>query len=115
MIEQRQVTLAGAGQADLLDTDDVSGKKSLLRGAVAYESMFGFMLIASTTNVDYELLAGNRTVARGRVGGGGTVGVFPTENTAAVQGPFEVDAGEELQFNIDAAGATSVMAVVERE
>lgn len=114
MQEQRQVTLAAAGTNDLLSTDDVSGKASLLRGAANQSSFFGVLLIATTTNVDFELLAGVRTLARGRVGGGGTVGTFPTEQTAAPLGPFEIGPGEELTLPVVAGGATSVMAVVER-
>lgn len=115
MQENRQVTLAAAGNADMLSTDDVSGKKSLLAAASGQDSNFIFSLIATTATVDYELLAGVRTVARGRAPGAGVAGTFPTETTATGLGPFRVFAGEELALNLVAGAAMSTMAVIERE
>lgn len=115
MNEMRQITFGAAGQGDLLSSSDVSGKPSLLRPAAAFPTAFGISMIASATDYDFEVLAGSRTLARGRVPGGGTAGTFPTPTTSQPLGPFPVNAGEELAVNITAGSAASIMAIVERD
>lgn len=115
MTEDREVLFAAAGTQDLLSTDDLTGRKSLLAGAVDFDTVVTFMIQATTTAVDYEILSGSRTVARGRISTGGTIGLMPTPTTAA-QKSFLCLAGEELTAPVtNATGTPSVMMIIDRE
>lgn len=114
MDESREVLFAAAGTQDILGTDDLSGKKSLLAGAHDVDTEVAFMIIGTTTSMTYELLAGSRTISRGQVSTGGTIGVQPTPTTAAVKTAV-VLAGEELTMPITSTtGTPSCMVTIER-
>jgi len=114
MDEGREILFAAAGTQDILGTDDLSGKKSLLAGAHDVPTEVAFMIIATTTSCSYELLAGNRTLSRGRISTGGTIGVQPTSTTAAVKSGVVLP-GEELTMPVTSTtGTPSVMVAIER-
>lgn len=114
MQENRQVTFAAAGNFEMLGTDDVTGRESALRQAVAEDTSVDLSIVATTTSVDFEVQSGSRTVARGRAATGGTAGVFPTPDRPQVA--FTCFAGEELSvFVTNATGTPSVMMQIERE
>lgn len=114
MQENRQVTFAAAGNFEMLSTDDVTGRESALKGSVDEDTSVEVSLIASTTAVDFEVQSGGRTIGRGRIGTGGTVGVFPTPDRPQLA--FTCFAGEELSvFVTNSTGTPSVMMTIERE
>ena len=114
MDESREVLFAAAGTQDILGTDDLSGKKSLLAGAHDVPTEVSFMVIGTTTSMTYELLAGSRTVSRGQVSTGGTIGIQPTPTTAAVKTAIVLP-GEELTMPITSTtGTPSCMVTIER-
>jgi len=114
MQETRQVTFAAAGNFEMMSTDDVTGRASALRQAVEEDTSVEASIVASTTTVDFEIQSGSRTVARGRIATGGTVGVFPTPDRPQVV--FTCFAGEELSvFVTNSTGTPSCMLSIERE
>ena len=117
MREYRQVELAISGNAEMLSTDDITGKKSMLSQAVEEDTEFGYVFLCEDDLVDVEVLAGDRTVVRGRLASGLTAGNMPTPNDA-IAGDFTVFAGEEISVFISNTGAVAtprVAAVFDRE
>lgn len=114
MQENREVLFAAAGNFEMLGTDDVTGRESGLRGAVGEDTMVQASIVATTVAVDFEIQSGGRTIARGRIATGGTIGVFPTLDRPQVE--FTCFAGEELSvFVTNSTGTPSVMLTIERE
>jgi len=114
MQEQREVLFAAAGSFEMLGTDDLSGRASGLRQAVEVDTKVELSIIATTAVVSYEVQSGSRTVARGRIGTGGTITVFPTPDRPSVV--FICFAGEEISvFVTSTTGTPSVMMTIERE
>lgn len=115
MIEEREVLFAAAGTEDMLGTDDVSGEDSMLREAEGFWTEITFGLLGTTTSMDYTLRAGTETLAKGRIGSGGTIGVMPTETTAAFK---TVMCPPNLRLAlpvVNATGTPSAMLVIGRE
>lgn len=115
MQEQREILFAAAGTKEMLGTDDVTGKKSKLSQSANVITAVGILLIATTVSSDFQIFSGDRTVASGRVGTGGTIGKFPSTNDAAPIS-FLCFPNEELSVEITSAtGTPSVMMVIERD
>jgi len=114
MQENRIVTFAAAGNFEMLGTDDLTGRESGLRQAVEEDTKVELSLVGTTTSVDFEIQSGARTVGRGRVATGGTIGIFPTPDRPQLV--FTCFAGEELSaFVTNSTGTPSVMLTIERE
>lgn len=116
MREYRQVEMVANANAELLSTDDITGKRSMLSQAVEEDTEFGFAFLAEDALVDVEVLAGDRTVVRGRLGSGLTAGLMPTPDNA-IAGDFTVFAGEEVSIFLTntSSGTPRVAAVLDRE
>lgn len=115
MQEQREVLFAAAGTKEMLGTDDITGRKSKLAHSVEVITAVGILIIATTTAVSFTITSGDRTVASGKVGTGGTVGKFPSTNDVAPIS-FLCFEGEELSVEVtNATGTPSVMMVIERD
>jgi len=114
MQENREVLFAAAGNFEMLGTDDVTGRESGLKGAVDEDTEVELSIVGTTTAVDFEVSSGGRTVGRGRIATGGTIGVFPTPDRPQLV--FTCFAGEELSvFVTNSTGTPSVMLTIERE
>lgn len=114
MQENRQVTFAAAGNFEMMSTDDVTGRESGLKGAVDEDTQCELSIVATGVSTDFEVQSGGRTVGRGRVASGGTIGVFPTPDRPQLV--FTVFAGEEISvFVVNSTGTPSVMLSIERE
>lgn len=114
MQENREVLFAAAGNFEMMSTDDVTGRESGLKGASDEDTQVEASIVATTTAVDFEIQSGGRTIARGRIATGGTIGVFPTPDRPQVV--FTCFAGEELSvFVTSSTGTPSVMLTIERE
>jgi len=116
MIEQRMVTLAANGTADLLSDDATTGRKSKLVSAL-YDRVMAMGMLATTAGCRVEISAGGRLVVPlSPIGSGATINVYPTipDN---IQFEFEVFAGEEVSVDINEilAGTPSVMAIIQSE
>lgn len=116
MREYRQTELAVSGNAEMLSTDDITGKKSMLAQAVDANTTVSYAFLAEDALVDLEILSGDRTVARGRLGDGLTAGGMPDPNTA-IPGSFTCFAGEEISIFISntSTGTPRVALVIDRE
>jgi len=116
MREYRQVEMVANANAEMLSTDDLTGKKSMLGQAVEEDTEFGFALLAEDALVDVEILSGDRTVVRGRLPSGLTAGDMPTPNDT-IPGDFTVFAGEEISVFISntSSGTPRVAGVFDRE
>jgi len=114
--EYRQVEMVANANAEMLSTDDITGKKSTLSQAVDADTQVGFAFLAEDANVDVEVTAGDRTVVRGRLASGLTAGLMPTPNDS-IPGDFTVFNGEEVSIFISntGAGTPRVAAVLDRE
>jgi len=116
MREYRQVELAVSSNAEMLSTDDITGKKSSLAQAVEEDTVVGFAFLAEDALVDLELQSGDRTVVRGRLAAGLTAGDMPTP-LDAIPGDFTCFAGEEISVFISntSTGTPRVALVIDRE
>jgi len=114
MQENREVLFAAAGNFEMMSTDDVTGRESGLKQAVEEDTDVSCSIVATTVAVDFEIQSGSRTVGRGRIATGGTIGVFPTPDRPQLE--FTCFAGEELSvFVTSSTGTPSVMLTIERE
>jgi len=114
MQENREVLFAAAGNFEMMGTDDVTGRKSGLAQSVEIDTMVQLSIVATTVAVDFEVQSGSRTVGRGRIATGGTIGVFPTPDRPQLE--FVCFSGEELSvFVTNSTGTPSVMMTIERE
>jgi len=116
MREYRQVELANAGNGEMLSTDDITGKKSMLAQAVDSDTEVTYAFLAEDALVDLEVLSGDRTVVRGRLSDGLTAGGMPNPNDAFA-GSFRCLAGEEISIFISntSSGTPRVALVIDRE
>lgn len=115
MFEYRQVELAASGNAEMLSTDDITGKKSMLSQSVDVDTEVTGAIEAEDALVDVEILAGDRSVVRGRVGLGGAAGV-QVRPDQQFPWSFVVFAGEEISIFITntSSGTPRVHCVIER-
>ncbi len=116
MIEQRMVTLAANGTADLMSDDATTGRKSKLTSAL-WDRVMAIGVLCTTAGCQVEISAGGRLVVPlSPISSGGTINVYPTipDN---IQFEFEVAAGEEVTVDINEilAGTPSVMAILQSE
>ncbi len=116
MFEYRQTELAVSGNAEMLSTDDITGKKSMLSQAADIDTEVTGAMDAEDALVDVEILAGDRSVVRGRVGGGATAGNAVAPQTQFAWS-FVVFAGEEISVFIrnTSTGTPRVHMVIERQ
>jgi len=112
--EFRQVLMGINGTADLMSTDALTGFASQLQTAPS-NGIYQIRIVSTDVNVQFQIFCGPAAaVPTSQVPGGGTIGVFPSENNSApIQ--FACLAGDviSVQLRETAGGTPSVMAVVE--
>ena len=116
MIENRQVTMAANGTADLITNDASTGFKSKLTPLMV-ASTVAMGLIATDANVRVQVTVGNELVVPlSPIPSGGTIGVFP-KIPDEIWVEFEGAEADEISVELTntGAGTPSVMATLQVE